>query len=61
VIIGVRVKFIRGTSDDGWWKFKNKEFQHGMIEIQYKTRSYEPGEWMLECWFVDRKLSEQKG
>ncbi|KAN0079214.1 hypothetical protein V8E54_004428 [Elaphomyces granulatus] len=61
LIIGFRVKSVRETPDNGWWRLMNGGVQDGRVEIAFKTRRYEPGHWTLECWSVDRSLYNRKG
>jgi len=49
IIIGVRVKSVRETYLDGWWRLEYGHIQDGIIEVSFKTRSHEPRDWTLEC------------
>ena len=60
ILIGARVRSVVRSDSNGWWRWKSGAIEGSCMEVEFRTRSYEPGYWALECWSVDPDLYAER-
>jgi hypothetical protein len=47
ILIGAKVESLVPSYRNGWWRLKSGEIEGSSLEVEFRTRSHEPGSGVL--------------